>query len=160
MSQAADYTFTMINVPSSRVTEAFGINSSSNIVGQYLGQNGWQWFLYNGTSYSTFAVNGAIESVAYGISGNNVVGYYVDNNNIEHGFLYNNSGYTTIDVPGAIDTELRGIDGNNIVGSYENSNGQWLAFEATPAATPLPAAAYLFGSGLLGLVGIRKKMHR
>ena len=31
---------------------------------------------------------------------------------------------------------------------------------ATATATPIPAAAYLLGSGLMGLVGIRKKMQQ
>jgi hypothetical protein len=30
--------------------------------------------------------------------------------------------------------------------------------ELNPSAVPIPAAAYLFGTGLLGLVGIRRKM--
>jgi hypothetical protein len=28
----------------------------------------------------------------------------------------------------------------------------------TPTNTPIPAAAYLFGTGLMGLVGLRRKM--
>jgi hypothetical protein len=35
---------------------------------------------------------------------------------------------------------------------------QILANEVTVAATPIPAAAWLFGSGLMGLVGLRRKM--
>lgn len=31
---------------------------------------------------------------------------------------------------------------------------------SAPAATPIPAAAYLLGSGLLGMVGIRRKMNK
>ncbi|AJE03234.1 hypothetical protein [Geobacter pickeringii] len=32
--------------------------------------------------------------------------------------------------------------------------------QSAPAATPIPAAAYLLGSGLLGMVGIRRKMNK
>ncbi len=37
---------------------------------------------------------------------------------------------------------------------------QILANEVNVAATPIPAAAWLFGSGLMGLVGLRRKMNR
>jgi hypothetical protein len=46
---------------------------------------------------------------------------------------------------------------------YENFASNEVQFSATPinindaTPTPIPAAAYLFGSGLVGLVGIRKK---
>ena len=32
-----------------------------------------------------------------------------------------------------------------------------MEFETDPAATPIPAAAWLLGSGLVGLVGVRRK---
>ncbi len=40
-----------------------------------------------------------------------------------------------------------------------NSSGQLVTVLAgTPSPTPIPAAVYLFGSGLLGLIGLRRKM--
>jgi hypothetical protein len=38
-----------------------------------------------------------------------------------------------------------------------NSNGSIVAETAPPAATPIPASILLFGSGLLGLVGLKRK---
>lgn len=68
-------------------------------------------------NYTTLNVPGAANTWAYGISGNNVVGTYL-NGGSHQGFLYNGSSYTTLSVPGASSTEARGISGNNIVGIY------------------------------------------
>lgn len=45
------------------------------------------------------------------------------------------------------------FDGTNAVTSLTNDNGTG----GTAPATPIPAAAYLLGSGLLGLFGLRRK---
>lgn len=37
------------------------------------------------------------------------------------------------------------------------SNGSVLSIDATPTVVPVPAAVWLFGSGLLGLVGIARR---
>ncbi len=45
-------------------------------------------------------------------------------------------------------------------GDDDNSGtmgGTWTAFSMTPAVVPVPAAAWLFGSGLLGLVGFARR---
>jgi hypothetical protein len=60
-------------------------------------------------------VNGTI---AIGISGNNVVGYYNDSSGNNNGFLYNGSTWTTLNYPGAVGTVAIGISGNNVVGYY------------------------------------------
>jgi len=68
----------------------------------------------------------------WGVSGNNVVGYYMDSSSVEHGFLYNGGTYTTLDNPSASQmtyygTTAFGISGNNIVGTY-SSDGASLGF--------------------------------
>ena len=62
----------------------------------------------------------AVETYAYGISGNNVVGLFSSSyNNDANGFIYNGSTYTTLNDPlGERGTELFAISGNNIVGAY------------------------------------------
>lgn len=75
-----------------------------------------------GYSYVTLDVPGADSTVATGISGNNIVGYYNYPDGRRGSFLYNGTTYTTFyapggDVPGAL-TYAYGIDGNNIVGKY------------------------------------------
>ena len=68
-----------------------------------------------------------VETCAYGISGSNIVGYYVDAIGIYHGFLYNGSSWTALNAPGAINTMVVHSDGDNMVGLYWGSN------QSTPA---------------------------
>ena len=64
-----------------------------------------------------------------GISGGNIVGWYVDANGYAHGFLYNGSAYTTLDDPhGVGSTYAQGINGGNIVGWYVDANGDTHGF--------------------------------
>jgi hypothetical protein len=68
-----------------------------------------------------FGVKGTF---AEGVSGNDVVGYYVDSASIAHGFLYNGSTYTTLNDPlGSRGTYAYGISDNNVVGFYYDSLG-------------------------------------
>jgi|GEM_PF-3502803 len=48
-------------------------------------------------------------------------------------------------------------DGTPINVALENVEGNLIL---SPSPTPIPSAAYLFGSGLLGLIGIRKKIRK
>ncbi|MDD5016354.1 MAG: PEP-CTERM sorting domain-containing protein, partial [Atribacterota bacterium] len=50
--------------------------------------------------------------------GDNVVGSYLDTNNINHGFLYNGKDWATLDPPGATKSYPSGVSGNKVVGSY------------------------------------------
>jgi hypothetical protein len=80
---------------------------------------------------------------------------------------------TASDGTGDIDQELGGIDFFHVtVGSFERTDSQWitsgslrqslewrvygLSEEITISSVPVPAAVWLFGSGLLGLVGIAR----
>jgi hypothetical protein len=114
--------FTTLTVPDAiYFTEAFGI-SGHNIVGSYGNDSGFYGFFYDGTNYTTFSVSGADATWAYGICGNQIVGYYVigpGSSYTNQGFLYNGSTYTTLSVPGAVDTYPQGISGHNIVGYYD-----------------------------------------
>ena len=42
----------------------------------------------------------------------------------------------------------------------DNTGGVSVLLDGNPTSTPIPAAAYLLGSGLLGLVAVRKKMQK
>jgi hypothetical protein len=57
---------------------------------------------------------------AYGISGPNIVGYWVDESEYSHGYVYNinTHNYTSVPGPGNQDSPLTGINGNNVVGNY------------------------------------------
>jgi hypothetical protein len=52
---------------------------------------------------------------------------------------------------------LFNLESIRLVGSSNDGYADNLNFSVIPANVPLPAAAWLFGSGLLGLVGMRKK---
>jgi hypothetical protein len=54
---------------------------------------------------------------AFGISRNNVTGFYIGGSGAQ-GFLYNGSTYTTLNDPLGFSTAALGISGNTIVGSY------------------------------------------
>src|SRR5205085_10218971 len=61
-------------------------------------------------------------TIATGVSGTTVVGYYDDNANLAHGFIYDGSTFTTLDHPlGAKGTFPSGVSGNSIVGWYRDA---------------------------------------
>src|SRR5207302_1199237 len=53
------------------------------------------------------------------ISGDSVVGTYIDGAGLYHGFLYQGTTLTTLDVPGGYHTTVTDISGNDIVGFYD-----------------------------------------
>lgn len=76
-------------------------------------------------NFTTLDVPGAVQTFAFGISGSNVVGQYIDSSNQEHGFLFNGSTYSTLDDPlGAQGTSANSISGTNVVGSYFDAAGK------------------------------------
>ncbi len=116
----------------------------------------WNGFSLSGGNYTTLTYPGSIQTQAQGINNKGtIVGAYL-NGGVNHGFSLSGSTYTTIDYPGAIWTSAGGIsDGGTIVGGYAGQDGVEHAFVATP--TPIPGAVWLLGSGLISLVGIRRK---
>ena len=112
-------TYSVIRPADATFSIAFDI-AGSRIVGSYDNTAGTHGFLFDGSTYTTLnhplAVKGTI---AAGLDGNNIVGWYLDAKNVPHGFLYDGSAYTTIDSPlGAHGTQLWGISGQKIVGTY------------------------------------------
>ena len=82
--------------------------------------------------------SGTQGTFAQGISGTNIVGYYIDTNSFAHGFIYDGWTWTTLDdpmgnhVPGGLGTYAQGISGTNIVGYYTDSNNVAHGFLAMP----------------------------
>jgi hypothetical protein len=69
--------------------------------------------------------SGAKYTQANGVSGNTIVGYYVDSAHNGHGFIFNGSTYTTLNDPSAASvqgTTATGISGSTIVGYYYDSH--------------------------------------
>ncbi len=114
------------------------------------------------TSYTTLQDPSALASptggtYANGVSGNEVVGYYLDGALQSHGFIYNGSSYVTLDYPGASNTYAYGISGSNIVGYYQtgkNSAFQGFRYNGvTYTALNDPLAGSLQGTEVTGISG-------
>ena len=108
-------------------------------------------FLYNGTTYTALAVPGAMSTFANGVSGGNVVGYYVSGGTI-YGFLYNGTTYTTLAPPGATRSDAIGVSGGNVVGDYESGGiGYGFLYNGTTYTTlALPGATLTVATGVSG----------
>ena len=59
---------------------------------------------------------------AYGIDGDNVVGWFWDGQG-SYGFLYDGTTYTSLRPPGAGHTRAFGVDGNRVVGEFQDDDG-------------------------------------
>jgi hypothetical protein len=68
---------------------------------------------------------------------------------VEFNFLANIGGF------GFFDSQLGYFDGDD--DNFGTMSGVWTDFTMTPVVVPVPAAVWLFGTGLLGLVGIARR---
>ncbi len=143
--------------------------SGQHIVGYYYDDSGWHShaLLYD-LSTSTWTPletvisfpNGTYETLATGIDGSRIAGYYSmeDHNGDYHqlGFVYDmdTGEFESLNYPEADSIWVWGIDGHNVVGAYGDDSGDH-GFVASPV--PLPSPLILLGSGLLGIMGIRRK---
>jgi hypothetical protein len=140
-------TVTSLNFPGlpSPYTVATGVDGSQ-IVGYINTATGVEGFYYDGTNWTPITVPGAQTTVAYGINGSTIVGYYLGTDNHLHAFstpvpssgaqLPASAGasaitptITTLDYPGStVSTAAYGIFGNDIVGDYQDSMGVYHGF--------------------------------
>jgi hypothetical protein len=107
-------TWTTIDYPWAYLTDIYDIDGS-NLVGLCDVHGPYEPFFYNGATWTTLDLPGAIS----GISGCNIVGTY-GVSGIAHGFMYDGTGWTTLDYPGASGTSINNIDGDNLVGSADD----------------------------------------
>jgi PEP-CTERM motif len=134
-------------------TVATGIDGN-NIVGYVNGAAGMKGFLYDSSKPVTDALAwsmpvippaGAQLDVAFGISGSEIVGYYLASDNHLHGFMQPIqlpggasspsagsssvlASFTTLDYPGSTSSAAYGISGNVVVGDYQDSKGKYFGF--------------------------------
>lgn len=158
--------FTSIDYPGAVLTSVSGINNSGTSVGYYIdASGGHHGFLYSDGAFTPFDYPNVANTYAWGINNTGqIVGSYTDNvTGNYHGVLYSGGNLTTIDYPGAFYTFAYGINDNGkITGSY--ARAAQLGFLATPEVAPpplptvpIPAAIWLLGSSLLGLIGLKRK---
>jgi probable HAF family extracellular repeat protein len=134
-AHAASYTFTTLDVPGARATQAFEINDSGQIVGWFSDGTRNHGFLTDGATFTPIDVPGAMHTFAFGINtAGQIVGGFSDGTT-SHGFLTDGATFTPIDVPGASQTQAFGInDSGQIVGEFTDATGVH-GFVATPQVT-------------------------
>jgi hypothetical protein len=135
-------TYKTIDPPGSVRTQTNGI-SGNLVVGFYTTGEGYSYGCIYDISpnpyfpppnfIKSFGFPGSYTTIAYGIYGNKIVGYYLDEGAQQlHGFLYDNTTdtYTPVDKADSSVTYPMGIYGNTIVGSYSNTGvfGEWYGF--------------------------------
>ena len=140
--------WTMLDYSGANGTHLKAIDGS-NMAGYFRdSENINHHFVYDGSNWTLLDLPGFIT----GISGDNIVGRYLDASGV-HGYLYNGTSWITLDFPGANNTEVWGIDGDKIVGQYSDSTGKH-GFIAT---IPEPCTILLLGLG--GLL-VRRRTKR
>lgn len=149
----------------------FEINDSGQFVGYRntdtgLGDTPTHGFLYAGGQVRDLGTLGGVRSQAFGINEQGqVVGYSNvagQSTDVWRAFIYSND--TMIDLnnliapdSGWVLTHARDINDNGQIVGYGLVGGQQHAFLLTPSAVPVPTAAWLFGSGLMGLWGLARR---
>ena len=120
-----DGSYSGVDVPGAKGTEAFEINDRGQIVGIYSETASSDFsrgrgFLLGRRQLIRIDVPGALKTEAAGVNNRGqVVGDYIDAGGGFHGFLWDKGRFTTIDVPGAGATNATDInDRGEIVGVY------------------------------------------
>lgn len=101
-------------------------------------------FIFSGTNqakaidltagtWQLFSIPGSTWTLATGIDGNKVVGYYLDSDIHAHAFTYDGTTFTTSsqDVPGAVTTMPSGVYGSSVIGVFNNT-GSFNPWENIP----------------------------
>lgn len=122
IARADSYTYSTLDVPGAVFTEAYGINDSGQVVGDY--NNGYTQLAYSwdGTSFSV--IGGP--AVATGVSNTGqIVGQYLAGVNTSLGFSYSGGNFSTFSYPGGVygSTAAGGVNSSGtIVGEYVDPN--------------------------------------
>ena len=143
-------------------SDTYGVNGKGRVTGQAVAENGgYRAFLYsNGTMTDLSAVNG-VGSIGWEINdAGEVVGQNSTASGVPVAFLY--SGGHMVD----LNTLLPSGSAWIVSGAYAlNDNGQIAGYGTITGSgqqdavlmTPVPPAAWLLASGLLGLVGMARR---
>jgi len=112
-------TFTTIDFPGAAGTQAWGINTRGDVVGEYTVAGVTHGFLLSGGNYTAIDFPGATSTRAVAINPRgDIVGSYTSAG-VTHGFLLSGGNFTPIDFRGATSSEVLGINPRgDIAGDY------------------------------------------
>ena len=146
----------------------WGINNNGQVAGySYIaGSNVSHAFIADGSGMTDLGTLGGTHSYGWGINDSGqVVGYSSTVTGSNAAFFYDGS--SMLDLCMMTDcassgwsnfTAAYGINNNGDITGYGTIDGQQHAFLLTNiSAVPVPAAVWLFGSGLLGLIGVARR---
>ncbi len=119
-------TYSRVDYPGSTSTRILDVDNG-RMVGTYDLGGLRHGFVYDGVSFATIddpltSKNYFNGSEAWGISGNKIAGYFMDDSATTHGYVYDGNSFTTIDNPYSPVTFVAGIDGNKVIGNFTSSN--------------------------------------
>ncbi len=115
------------SVLATNYSEAFKINGHGDVVGDYVGNDGFtHGFLLHKGVVTTLDFPGAGDTHAHGVNNSGtVVGYWdvLDSTGAViafHGFIWKNGSFSQVDFPGSADTFIQGINtGGDLVGVWD-----------------------------------------
>jgi uncharacterized membrane protein len=150
-------------------SEAFKSNDRGDVVGQYIGDDGFlHGFLLRKGVLTTLDFPGASDTYAFGIneSGTVVGGWDIldssGNALIQHGFTWNRGNFTQVDFPSAGDTVVIGINARgDLVGGWDSgitstvghgfvfSKGQFISLDVPFAGATITQGNDISASGAI-----------
>ena len=142
------------------IEQGFQFSNNSDVVD--LVDSSWNYGAHSG---EFAALNDYYGDMVVTLAGGGVFSFqntYVKGWANSGGFSASITGYFGNQVVGQVDYTMGG-DWQLITGNFNNidrlvfSGGTFLVDDVTLNAVPVPAAAWLFGSGLMGLVGIARR---
>lgn len=133
--------FTDIFVPGTLSTTADAIEGNI-IAGGAVTASATLGFIFDGSSYQTFAYPGASFTFVRGISGSNILGIAgFPSPQPSVYFVYDGSGFTNISVPRQ--GNIRNIKDTNYVGNLEDGSGEGFLYDGTNLETfSFPGSAF------------------
>jgi hypothetical protein len=169
--------YSIISAPAGSTTETRIITSEGGFpIGPYIGDNtSSRWIVPNNVGYlnvpiGTYTYRTTFDLTGFDINTASITGQWsTDNDGLDILINGTSLGYTNSSEfltfsPFSISSGF--VEGNNTLdfivnnaeGTGENPTALRVELTGEASPVPVPAAVWLFGSGLLGLLGIRKKV--
>jgi hypothetical protein len=160
------YTYKLIDVPGSGLTQAFGVNNAGDVVGTYgdgeaaaRGNAPIHGFLYSHGAFCTVDVPGEPGTIPQAIADNGTIagfsGLYDQTccaHTALHGFVFDHSGFTTVDQAGyGVNFVTDLTDRGDVIGFSSDGNGRPHAYrirDGVQTVLTAPGSDYAYTAGL------------